>query len=204
MRRAVTTRSSTISKRRASTWTPVRFVFYPTTSTPLSPQQIEMLYLLLMYLSSGPGSGSTAALAGAIPAQMLHAACGVLTVARARRLVTTRLAAAAGPAVGRRAPLVRLPRMPGIRGARSALLRSGRRWSAAGLLRWVHRAIYQAHHRSRNLRQPRGRVQVHRDRLRPGRPRGGLGTSFVRALQGSSRTRRSFQHRRARSLQAPG
>jgi hypothetical protein len=37
------------------------------------PQQMEMLYLLLMHLAGGP-------LAGAIPAQLLHALCGVLAV----------------------------------------------------------------------------------------------------------------------------
>jgi hypothetical protein len=37
------------------------------------PQQMEMLYLLLMYLAGSP-------LSGAIPAQLLHAVCAVLTV----------------------------------------------------------------------------------------------------------------------------
>jgi len=38
------------------------------------PQQMEMLYLLLMHLAGNP-------YAAAIPAQLLHAACGILTVA---------------------------------------------------------------------------------------------------------------------------
>ncbi|MEW6249296.1 MAG: hypothetical protein AB1716_01515 [Planctomycetota bacterium] len=48
-----------------------RIHFLPHNVYAAFPQQMEMLYLLLMYLRGGP-------LAGAIPAQFLHAACGVL------------------------------------------------------------------------------------------------------------------------------
>lgn len=50
-----------------------RIMFLPHNVYASFPQQMEALYLLLMYLTGGP-------LAGAIPAQLLHAACGVLAV----------------------------------------------------------------------------------------------------------------------------
>jgi hypothetical protein len=50
-----------------------RVEFLPHNVYAAFPQQMEMLYLLLMYLAGGP-------LAGAIPAQLLHAALGVLAV----------------------------------------------------------------------------------------------------------------------------
>jgi len=50
-----------------------RVHFLPHNAYASFPQQMETLYLLLMHLAGGP-------LHGAIPAQLLHAACGVLTV----------------------------------------------------------------------------------------------------------------------------
>ncbi len=51
-----------------------RIEFLPHNVYASFPQQMEMLYLLLMHLAGGP-------LAGAIPAQLLHALCGLLAVA---------------------------------------------------------------------------------------------------------------------------
>lgn len=50
-----------------------RIHFLPHNVYASFPQQMEMLYLLLMHLAGTP-------LAGAIPAQLLHVLCGVLTV----------------------------------------------------------------------------------------------------------------------------
>lgn len=50
-----------------------RITFLPHNVYASFPQQMEMLYLLLMHMAGG-------SLAAAIPAQLLHAACGVLTV----------------------------------------------------------------------------------------------------------------------------
>jgi len=50
-----------------------RITFLPHNVYASFPQQVEMLYLLLMHLAGGP-------LAAAIPAQLLHAALGILTV----------------------------------------------------------------------------------------------------------------------------
>lgn len=50
-----------------------RIIFLPHNVYASFPQQVEMLYLLLMHLAGG-------SLAAAIPAQLLHVACGALTV----------------------------------------------------------------------------------------------------------------------------
>jgi 4-amino-4-deoxy-L-arabinose transferase-like glycosyltransferase len=50
-----------------------RITFLPHNVYASFPQQMEMLYLLLMYFAGGP-------IAAAIPAQLLHAACGVLAI----------------------------------------------------------------------------------------------------------------------------
>lgn len=50
-----------------------RIHFLPHNVYTSFPQQMEMLYLLLMHLAGGP-------LAGAVPAQLLHAATGILAV----------------------------------------------------------------------------------------------------------------------------
>jgi hypothetical protein len=50
-----------------------RIQFLPHSVFASFPQQVEMLYLLLMHMAGGP-------LAAAIPAQLLHTALGVLTV----------------------------------------------------------------------------------------------------------------------------
>jgi hypothetical protein len=50
-----------------------RITFLPHNVYASFPQQVEILYLLLMYLAGGP-------LAAAIPAQLLHVALGILTV----------------------------------------------------------------------------------------------------------------------------
>jgi hypothetical protein len=50
-----------------------RIEFLPHNVYASFPQQMEMLYLLLMHLAGGP-------LLGAIPAQLLHATCGILAV----------------------------------------------------------------------------------------------------------------------------
>ena len=67
------TRWNTTCRRPREYFDAGRITFLPHNVYAAFPQQIEMLYLLLMHLAGGT-------LAAAIPAQLLHAACGLLAV----------------------------------------------------------------------------------------------------------------------------